>query len=284
MLKRKALLHKLKIGIRRVLQSNNDHVNSMKLYGNHGELSFYTELYKSLPASAEIKRNIIVRSENRDAEIDLLVIYNEKLFAIELKRWKGMITNHGDVFYQGKVNERGSGLIHRKKVRSPFKQLARSIYLLKESTIREVYINPIVYFLDNDDVHVHADSPWFNDIDRLVRHIKNEGRRSRHEDIETFVGWLTIGDKTYGRNDKHEVTGIINSYSLQFETADRVIKKTDIDYIMVNHHFSYDDLDIHLRNGEAVTVQKDNGSMIMEHDRVHDTFYYSKIDLIVIGR
>ena len=281
---KKNIFQLLKTGLKRTFQSNNDFVDSKKLYGNYGELNFYQELARTLPASAEIRRNIIIKTENREAEIDMLVIYYGKIFAIELKRWKGKITNRGDTFYQIKQGSDGGGAGFRKEQQSPFRQLSRSIYLLKESTVKSVYINPIVYFLDNDDVHIRVDTPWFNSIDALVNHIKTRGRPSEEAEIEAFMNWVVVGDKTYGRNEQHEVTGIINSYTLQFETEKGTVKKDDIDYIIITHHFSYDDLDIHLTDGSVITVKEDNRYIIMEHGKSHDTFYLSKIDMILIGK
>lgn len=271
------LFHKLYIGIKRKKQSNNDYVDNTKQYGNSGELNFYYELKDALPEDAIIKRNIIISIDNRDAEIDFIVVYRNRVYAIEVKNWKGIITNEGDDFFQHKQDQIA------RAARSPFRQLSRSIYLLKEATDRDVYINPVVFFYENRQVRIHTDEIWFNDVDDLAHYILNEGRRSRKETIDGLLKWVTVGDRTFGHNDRHETTGIINSYTLQFETPKRLIRKSDIDNIVIRHHFAYDELIIRLLSGNTVTLERENHSIIMEHDRQFDTYYLSKIDLIIIG-
>lgn len=97
------------------------YVSSTKRYGDHGERYFLNALIGSLP-TAQIKQIVIINTEEGNAEIDCLILYQNKLFAVEVKRWKGRLTETENGFLQEKT-DRWTGEIHTKYQKSPFKQL-----------------------------------------------------------------------------------------------------------------------------------------------------------------
>ena len=132
----KNLFHKIKTGFARLSGKSIPNISSTKRYGDSGEESFIGKLKTELPFS-RIKRNIIINTSYGNAEIDCLVLYRDKLFAIEVKRWKGCLTETDNGFIQEKT-DRWTGEIHSKYQKSPFKQLNRAIYLLRKEISRVI--------------------------------------------------------------------------------------------------------------------------------------------------
>ena len=126
----RAFFHKIKMGFVRAGESSIPYVNEAKRYGNYGEDEFTYMLRRELP-SCKIKRNIVISTAEGNAEIDCLVLYENKLFAIEVKRWKGCLTEREDGFLQEKT-DRWTGETHTKLLKSPFKQLEEP-YIYYES-------------------------------------------------------------------------------------------------------------------------------------------------------
>ncbi len=79
----------------------------------------------------KIKNNVIIHNSYGNAEIDCLILYKNKIFAVEVKRWKGKIVEKNDCFVQKKIDKR-TGEVHIEKRNFPFKQLKRAIYLLRK--------------------------------------------------------------------------------------------------------------------------------------------------------
>lgn len=75
------LFHKIKMGFIRAGESSIPYVDEAKRYGNYGEDEFTHILRKALP-SCKIKRNVVISTNEGNAEIDCLVLYESKLFAI----------------------------------------------------------------------------------------------------------------------------------------------------------------------------------------------------------
>ena len=274
------VFRKIGIGIKRAFESNNDRIDESKVFGNSGETFFYKELVSILPKDAIIKRNIVISTNGKSGEIDFLVVYQNKVFAIELKNWKGAITNNGDTFYQDKP-DKYTYEVHHKEAKSPFRQIKRNIYNLKEQTTKRVFINPIIYFLNNSEVYLNCDDVWFNNMNGLYSYITREGSTSYPNDINYLLKKLVIADKIYGKYGMdHNITGFIREGAIR---TDFGVDKRDIDYITFEHHFSSDDITVVLLNGSARSFNLENGYIFVEHDKKVDTFYYAKIDYIVIG-
>lgn len=140
----RAFFHKIKMGFVRAGESSIPYVNEVKRYGNSGEDEFTYRLCRELP-SCKIKRNVAILTPDGNAEIDCLVLHHKKLFAIEVKRWKGYLTERDDGFLQEKT-DRWTGETHTKLLKSPFKQLGRAIYLLRKQIPIKAWVNAVVFF------------------------------------------------------------------------------------------------------------------------------------------
>lgn len=163
--------HKIAIGFVRVFEKSIPTISEIKHHGNDGELCFLHRLQKALP-NCQVKNNIAVYTNEGNTEIDFLILYNDNLFAIEVKNWKGKLlcTANGVTQFKRDIwtNE-----IHEKQLKSPFKQLQRSIYLLKKEIHENAWIHPIVFFNDEqfEGIENCDEEIWFYDIENLVNYV-----------------------------------------------------------------------------------------------------------------
>lgn len=160
--------------------------NEAKRYGMRGEDVFCSQLRHYLPG-AMVKQNIRIETQGSRAEIDCLLLYQDKLFAIEVKSWKGETIEKEDCFVQRKVDE-WTGEIHEKRHRSPFLQLARAIHLLRKQIPGYVWVNGIVYFKGAARVTASEDMPWFLEMNELADYIRHGGRASQKSEAVAFFG------------------------------------------------------------------------------------------------
>lgn len=232
--------HKLKIGFVRMRGTSIPYVSAEKTYGNNGERYFFDDLMSALPA-AKIKRNIIINTIDGNAEIDCLILYQCKLFAVEVKRWKGHLTESDDYFIQKKIDH-WTGEIHAKYHKSPFKQLNRAIYLLRKQIPGRVWINSVVYF-DGDEVYgvsTFSENVWFSNISDLVNYIKNDGKDTFESNAaKLFFDKCVSSDCLYVNSCNNALCCVIAPESLNLATDQGLIMKKDISHIIITHHFSY---------------------------------------------
>ena len=113
------IFRKLKKAFIRSWQASSVQITSeQKRYGNAGENDTAREINQFLPKSI-IKPNVIVNTPSGNCEIDLLVVYENKIFVIEVKNWKGRLFQEGDHFVKEKL-DRWTDDIHGKILKSPF--------------------------------------------------------------------------------------------------------------------------------------------------------------------
>ena len=202
----KSFFHKIKTGFARLSGKSIPYISSTKRYGDSGEESFIGKLKTKLPFS-RIKRNIIINTSYGNAEIDCLVLYRDKLFAIEVKRWKGHLTETDNGFIQEKTDW-WTGEIHSKYQKSPFKQLNRAIYLLRKEISGNVWINSVVYFEDDEFERIFTDSDnaWFNNVNDLVDYIKNNGEITyENNEAKEFFDKCVSSDYLYARSGNNSL-------------------------------------------------------------------------------
>ena len=168
------LFHKIKIGFTRKGEPSIPYTSAAKKYGDWGEDEFVYAIKSSL-LDCKIKKNVIIQTSEGNAEIDCLILYKNKLFAIEIKRWKGQLVERGDNFIQYK-RDQWTDEIHTKQHKSPFKQLGRAIYLLRKQITDNAWINPIVLFEDSGFIETESDNVWFDNTGKLLLYIINEGK------------------------------------------------------------------------------------------------------------
>ena len=76
---------------------------------------------------------------------------------------------------------------------------------------------------------------------------------------------------------------IIKPDSLVFNINGKKITKKDIARIDIDHHFSYDDIRLKLIDGRIVRTTLENHSIDVKEDDYISTYYFAKIQTILIG-
>ena len=280
----RAFFHKIKMGFVRVGESSIPYVNEAKRYGNYGEDEFTYMLRRKLP-SCKIKRNVVISTPDGNAEIDCLVLYNNKLFAIEVKRWKGYLTEQSNGFSQEKT-DRWTGETHTKLLKSPFKQLGRAIYLLRKQISIKAWVNAVVFFADNEleSVSTFTDNVWFDRYQDLVDYISNDGKVSIGTSANDFFEKCIPADYLYANAWGKSLHCIINRATLRFEAPQGDIVADKIVSIRIFHHWSYDELHITLADGSVKVMSLENAKIQVNDNNRVSTYALCKLDYVEFGR
>ena len=280
----RAFFHKIKMGFVRAAEPSIPYVNEAKRYGDYGEDEFTIMLLGELPL-CKIKRNIVVSTPDGNAEIDCLVLHNNKLFAIEVKRWKGYLTEREDGFLQEKT-DRWTGETHTKLLKSPFKQLGRAIYLLRKQVPVNAWVNAVVFFEDDEleGVSSFSDNVWFDRYQDLVDYIRNDGKSSFGTGANDFFEKCVSADYLYANDLGRSLRCIINRATLRFETPQGNISADNIASIRIFHHWSYDELFITMTDRSVRTITCENAKIQVSDNGRISTLALCKLDYIDLGR
>lgn len=280
----RAFFHKIKIGFVRAGESSIPYISEAKRYGNCGEDKFTYMLHRKLP-SCKVKRNVVIFTPEGNAEIDCMVFYQNKLFAIEVKRWKGHLTEQGDGFLQEKTDH-WTGETHTKYLRSPFKQLDRAIYLLKKQIPIKAWVNAVVFFEDDEleSISTYSDAVWFDRYQDLVDYICKEGKASFGTEAIDFFNNCVPADSLYANAWKKSLHCIINRTSLQFKMPQGIISADNIISIRIYHHWSYDELRVQMTNGTEITFSLENAKIQVYENGCVNSYALCKLDYIELGR
>lgn len=130
-----SIFHKLKVGLERFFTGDClPTATEAKRYGNEAEFRLSDFLKKRIP-DCMLKRNVVVSlpDGNAHAEIDCLVLLDDKLFAIEIKHWKGAVVERDDGFHKYKYKNDADG-VWESVNKSPFQQVKRAASILKKQT------------------------------------------------------------------------------------------------------------------------------------------------------
>ena len=249
-----------------------------KMYGDWGEDEFVYDIQSRLP-DCKIKKNIIIQTAEGNAEIDCLILYKNKLFAIEVKRWKGQLVERGGDFVQYK-RDRWTDEIHTKIHKSPFKQLGRAVYLLRKQIPDNAWLNTIVYFEESDCIETVNDNVWFDDIDELVSYIRGDGRISWDNNANAFFDKCIAADYLYCSSWGKSLHCIVCNDSLQFKTSTGVLDRRNIRWISISHRWSHDELKITTTDGLCHKANVENGSIYVIDNGRRYRYALCKLDYI----
>ncbi len=277
------IFHKLKVGLGRIFNSFSiEYTPEVKRYGNAAEIGLPSFLKSRIP-NCQVKSNVIISLPNEcaQAEIDCLVLLEDKLFAIEIKHWKGSVVELDDGFHIYK-QDKYTDDVWEKVLKSPFRQVGRAVSMLKKQTNNRDWIQTIVYFEGAASVQVLDDDVWFDDANLLADYIINYQNRHRSNgNIQCFRSAIAA-DFIYSGTYRN-LHCIIDDKSLCINVGNVSITRKDIEWIDIEHHFSYDDLYIHLYNGNTVTTQIENGRIYATENNIRREYSLCKIDKILLG-
>ena len=277
----RSFFHKIKIGFTRMGEPSIPYTTAAKKYGNWGEDEFTYAIWSRLP-DCKTKKNIIIQSLEGNAEIDCLILYKNKLFAIEVKCWKGQLVERGSDFVQYK-RDSWTDKIHTKIHKSPFKQLNRAVYLLRNQIPDKVWLNTIVYFEESDYIETESDNVWFDDINELASYIENDGKISWGNNASAFFEKCIAADYLYCSFEDKSSHCIVCDDSLRFNTPEGIVSRKDIHSISITHHWSYDELKIKTLRGTCFTLQIENASIYVIDNGYKKRCAFSKLDYIQLG-
>lgn len=274
--------HKIGVGFTRLGENSIPHTSEAKRYGNNGEDGFVNYIRSRLP-DCRIKQNVVIQTLDGNAEIDCLILYKNKLFAIEIKRWRGKIVEHNDGFIQYKT-DRWTDETHAKYHKSPFRQLSRAIYLLRKQIPVNTWINSIVCFEDADYISVDNENVWFTDVSDLATYIVENGKTSYGNNAILFFDKAIPADYLYSNAWEKSLRCVICDDSLTFRTSDKVIYKNDISTISIKHHWSYDELYIKINQGITYNAKCENKHIQVIENGYARQYALCKLDYIELGR
>ncbi len=275
------IFHKFVVGFERLLEPSVPQPTEEKRYGNTGEVDFIREIKSYLP-DCKIKKNVIINTLEGNAEIDCLILYKNKIFAVEIKRWKGSLYEQDGCFIQRKY-EKWTGEVHNKNHKSPFKQLGRAIFLLRKKFPEYVWINPIVFFKDADFIEIDSDNVWFNNIETLVSYVVKDGKNTRY-DATAFFNKCVAADYLYYDSKRQPVACIICDEFLNFKTkTGKTISRCDIKEIRINHYWSYDELKILTFSGKIYSSKREKSYVHIIDNGQKKKYSLSKLDYIKLG-
>lgn len=276
-----SFFHKIKTGFTRIGEPSLPYTTQTKKYGDCGEDEFAHAIQSRLP-DCKIKKNIIIQAAEGNAEIDCLILYKNKLFAIEVKRWKGQLVESGGDFVQYK-RDRWTDEIHTKVHRSPFKQLGRAIYLLRKQIPDNAWLNSIVFFEESDCIKIESDNVWFNNQEELVSHIISNGKSSKGNSASTFFDKCIAADYLCCNVWDKSLHCIVCDDSLRFTTSTGILDRSNILSISISHHWSYDELNIITLYGVCHTVKIENGSVYVIDNGHKYRYAFCKLDYIYLA-
>lgn len=277
----KSFFHKIKVGFTRMGEPSIPYTTQAKKYGDWGEDEF-VEAIQSRLIDCKIKKNIIIQTTEGNAEIDCLILYKNKLFAIEVKRWKGRIVDNDGNFVQYK-RDRWTDEIHTKIHKSPFKQLGRAAYLLRKQVPDNVWINTVVFFEESDYIETESDNVWFDNINELISHIISDGKISRGNNASAFFEKCIAADYLYSTSWGKSLHCIVCDDSLRFSSSNETLNRHNIQYILISHHWSYDEVKIVTRSGAQYVVNIENGSIYVIDNGYKYRYALCKLNYIHLG-
>ena len=277
----RSFFHKIKVGFARMGEPSIPYTSVAKKYGNWGEDEFVLAIQSRVPY-CKIKKNVIIQTAEGNAEIDCVIFCKNKLFAVEVKRWKGRLVERNGNFIQCK-RDRWTDEIHTKIQKSPFKQLNRAVYLLKKQIPVNAWVNEIVFFEESDYIEIESDNIWFDDIDALASYIMSEGKSCWGNNASSFFDRCIAADYLLCSSRGKSSHCIICDDSLQFITPKGVLSRRDIQSISIIHHWSYDEVKLKTQDGSYHSIDIENGSVFVIDNGRRYRYAFCKLDHIQLG-
>ena len=177
--------------------------NFFKLISGAKGESVAKKYMEKLPADYHVFENIHLQNEDAECEVDLLVIGENGIFAVEVKNHNGKISGDiNDRYWEQEKTGRQGG-VYTKNIKNPIRQVKRSVYILSQILERNQlrsWITPLVLFtnqprgvkVESDEVytsgealkydieHAHARKNLDNaTIGRLTKLLIQESKQSR---------------------------------------------------------------------------------------------------------
>lgn len=275
----KNFFHKIRVSFERSKEQPIPWTSPEKKYGNRGETEFSNEIKALLP-DCRIKKNVLIQTSKGNAEIDTLILYKTKLFAVEVKSWKGSIKESENDFVQ--ITTDKYGIKYTKRQKSPFLQLNRAVKLLKQQIPQKVWINTIVFFYGAENVSINENNIYFTDVTALAEYILHNGEKSSENNASAFFEQCVSADLL--RAESSSLYCVIDEASLRFNINGRNLSKHDISSIDIFHSSTHDTLRIISRDNFVYDINVENAMITVWENEKRKPYAYCKINHIEIGR
>ena len=156
-----------------------------RIAGDLGEKKATLIIEKIIDEDDKLLRNVTIRYEDKETELDNVIVSKRGIFIIEVKNYKGELEGEEDSYEWNKYNYSKNGNIYLKIVKNPIKQIKRQIYILK-SFLKyygiDIWVDGYVYLLN-------FNSPVSNDY--ILENI-DEMDRVSHKKVDRYLKKDTV--------------------------------------------------------------------------------------------
>lgn len=150
-----------------------------------------TSLLKHLPEEFTVINNLQIRDgDNRQSEIDSLIIGNGHLYIVEVKNHKGHISGDASNQTWNQDVQSRAGNVYSRSLKNPVKQSTRQMYILKDM-LNQKGLNPfikqvVVFANESAQLNVRNSRIPILNATEIISYIQNDvhntNRRVRNEE------------------------------------------------------------------------------------------------------
>lgn len=281
MLSFKKFLNNFRLFIKRRRGNGVEYEKEVQRYGRENEDKFFTQLRNALPIQSDIFKNVLICDNDVvKGEIDYLIIFNDKFFAIELKGYVGEIEKSGDELVQYKDCD-------IKYYKSPTKQLNTNVYLFKKFYGIKSYVQDAVFFNEGQIKEGgEIDENWFFDFDELMKFISERGKSCYIGEREKLKKEIVCQDEILSNGNADKGRIIYNKFLVKnSDGKDVVLKLQNVSYIKIKHKLLTDELHVIDTCGKVSVFTAQNSYLDLKNHKGEEKRYaMSKIDDIIIGK
>lgn len=153
--------------------------SASKRAGRHGEEIAAEIISRVLREGDYLLTNIEINYEDRQAEMDCVIVNKFGVFIFEVKNYSGQLVGDEDDYKWQKIKITDSGNMYSKQVKNPIRQLKRQVYLLAHHLQNyriQVWVEGYVILLhQNSPVDSGYIISSLSDIDSAI-HTKGKNR------------------------------------------------------------------------------------------------------------
>lgn len=127
--------------------------DGQKKAGRYGERGAIHLIQEILNEKDVLLTNVKISFEDRETELDDVIINNRGVFIIEVKNYSGTLSGDEDDFEWIKNKETEAGIFYHKMVKNPIKQVKRQISILSQY-LREngvfIWVEGYTFLVENN--------------------------------------------------------------------------------------------------------------------------------------
>lgn len=135
------------------LQYQSSFEDGQKKAGRYGERVAIQLIQEILNEKDVLLTNVKISFEDRETELDDVIINNRGVFIIEVKNYSGTLSGDEDDFEWIKNKETEAGIFYHKMVKNPIKQVKRQISILSQY-LREngvfIWVEGYTFLVENN--------------------------------------------------------------------------------------------------------------------------------------